>query len=314
MVYLSKKTTTLILTVCLLLNAECLVAQQGGGGGEQPSEGGEQPSEGGEQPSEGGETEQGGPQDTDYCALDGSDTYMAVTVDAETRTVESSGCPNYDWSSQTTPGGASDNGHVNVFPVEPVVCTEPTAYVGVYWTNDNLTDANMVGQGAVQGAIGVAFNGVPIFGNADGARVDAYISEGHTFNQCNGHSGPGGGYHYHAQVPDECLLEQPTEGAHSDLFGILADGIPIYGPLGDNGEVPTDLDECNGHTDETHSFYHYHVASDYEYPYIVNCLKGQVDFEQWSMVGSAGGAEDCTAAEEQYDYSFLETDFATLDL
>ncbi len=37
----------------------------------------------------------------------------------------------------------------------------------------------------------------------------------------------------------------------------MADGIPIFGPYGDNGVAPTDLDECGGHTDSKHTFINY---------------------------------------------------------
>jgi hypothetical protein len=40
----------------------------------------------------------------------------------------------------------------------------------------------------------------------------------------------------------------------------MADGILLYGPLGDNGVVPTDLDQCRGHTDTTYPYYHYHTT------------------------------------------------------
>ncbi|KAI8853946.1 hypothetical protein BC829DRAFT_429764 [Chytridium lagenaria] len=84
----------------------------------------------------------------------------------------------------------------------------------------------------------------------------------------------------------------------------MLDGIPIFGPLGDNGNVPTDLDECNGHVDSTYSFYHYHVAFNETYPYIVNCLKGCVS-KTISKSVAANSAPACSAATTQYDYSSL---------
>ncbi len=56
-----------------------------------------------------------------------------------------------------------------------------------------------------------------------------------------------------------CVYTQ-TAGDHSPLFGIMADSIPIYGQLSVGGVVPTDLDECGGHTDTKYPFYHYHVS------------------------------------------------------
>ena len=82
-----------------------------------------------------------------------------------------------------------------------------------------------------------------------------------------------------------------SSSEHSPIVGFMADGIPIYGPYTNNGESPTDLDECGGHSsdlppvpgmpnnnknnDKNPSFYHYHFQS--IYPYSVNCLKGCVD-------------------------------------
>jgi hypothetical protein len=148
------------------------------------------------------------------------------------------------------------------------------------------------------GPVGVAFNGAAFFGNSDMDGGDAYIFEGETFNQCNGHAAPGGAYHYHAQIPDECLNTAVNAGEHAQLVGFMADGIPIYSPEGDNGVIPEDLDECNGHTDIAHAFYHYHVASEYQYPYTVNCLRGKTDRSFFS--------NSCEEDESvQYDYSEL---------
>ena len=72
--------------------------------------------------------------------------------------------------------------------------------------------------------------------------------------------------------------------SHSPIVGFLADGIPIYGPRGANGAIPSDLDECNGH-DSDQPFYHYHATTNA--PYLVQCLKGCV-FRRlgWSNIGT----------------------------
>jgi hypothetical protein len=61
---------------------------------------------------------------------------------------------------------------------------------------------------------------------------------------------------------------------HSPMVGIMADGIPIYGPRGGNGSAPVDIDECGGHVTDL-PFYHYHFRS--TFPYSVKCLKGCLD-------------------------------------
>ena len=48
----------------------------------------------------------------------------------------------------------------------------------------------------------------------------------------------------------------------------------VYGPNGSDGKPPSDLDECNGHTDQERG-YHYHVTE--KFPYILGAYKGVVD-------------------------------------
>lgn len=78
------------------------------------------------------------------------------------------------------------------------------------------------------GVIAVAVNGMPIFGPTeapqDGYRdplLDAIL------DYCNGHTAPGGVYHYHAR-PD-CLFED-LEGNTSLVIGYALDGYPILAP------------------------------------------------------------------------------------
>jgi hypothetical protein len=232
------------------------------------------------------------------CSVDGSSYSIVATVSNGLRKVTTSGCPDYDWTGQTTPNEAAIEDEVYVFPIEPTVCVEPTAFVGVY---KDL--AKTIPNGSpVMSSIGVSYDGVALFSNSDDNSNDAFLYEAYTFDSCNGHVDHQGIYHYHSQVPDSCLLTVPMPNAHSDLFGFMADGIPVYGPYGDDGLVPTDLDECNGHTDDSFPFYHYHVAHGYQYPYIVNCLKGKLDTSLWPNFKVVSS---CVAATTQYDYSSL---------
>jgi hypothetical protein len=77
----------------------------------------------------------------------------------------------------------------------------------------------------------------------------------------------------------------PAEGAaqtaadraakrHSPKIGYAMDGYAIYGPLGDGGEAPADLDQCNGREHPTLG-YVYHVTPG-KFPYVVGCFHGQV--------------------------------------
>jgi hypothetical protein len=84
----------------------------------------------------------------------------------------------------------------------------------------------------------------------------------------------------------------------------MADGIPIYGPYGDKGVFPTDLDECNGHVDSTHGFYHYHITPNYKYPYLTNCLKGCISKGSNLAHGPFGNSlPACHPQNTQYDYT-----------
>jgi hypothetical protein len=122
------------------------------------------------------------------------------------------------------------------------------------------------------GPIGVAINGIPFYNpyNAEGA--DAAKNE--VFDECCGHPDPMGRYHYH--IYPKCIhtsfVDKP--GEHSPLIGFAFDGYGIYGPLNDGGKIPTDLDECNGHTDAARG-YHYHVTR--KFPYILGGYRGVVE-------------------------------------
>ena len=97
------------------------------------------------------------------------------------------------------------------------------------------------------GALGVAINGVVIFGYGDGksyssaqdANVgngdgnwdsDAWVSEELTMDAAGGgHANDGGTYHYHA-TPFALYIDPAT--GHSAIIGYAFDGFPIYGPFG----------------------------------------------------------------------------------
>ncbi|CAI5484255.1 unnamed protein product [Closterium sp. Yama58-4] len=134
------------------------------------------------------------------------------------------------------------------------------------------------------------------------------------------HPSPFGQYHYHVApgVANPSAISasrttnfhlcsasfwKDTPGEHSPLLGFLADGIPLYGPRGAGGELPSGVDECGGHVGDGSGgepvFYHYHASS--TAPYTVACLKGCVDSSDWGNVGSAS----CSQATKQYDYSSL---------
>src|SRR5439155_2049684 len=114
------------------------------------------------------------------------------------------------------------------------------------------------------GPIGVATNRVPFYNPYNREGADAAKNE--VFDECCGHPDPRGRYHYH--IYPKCIHTsfKDEPGKHSPLIGYAFDGFAIYGPNGEDGKPPADLDECNGHSDPVHG-YHYHVSS--KFPYIL---------------------------------------------
>ncbi|MDP2313576.1 MAG: YHYH protein [Pseudomonadota bacterium] len=196
---------------------------------------------------------------------------MTVSLsDDDMLTVGDDGVPDHDvleayalMDGTTTPVVTST--YTMTFPMAPVVATETTDTSG--------------------GAIGVAISGGRYFNpyEGDGTTValdSNFEVDGVPFvDSCNAHPLPDGGdYHYHG-VP-YCITDViDTDGAHSRLIGVLLDGFTVYGPWGDGGSPPTDLDACSGHTGVTPEFadavYHYHLTE--TAPYSIPCYRGEVE-------------------------------------
>lgn len=122
------------------------------------------------------------------------------------------------------------------------------------------------------GPIGVAINGVPFYNPYNAQGQDAAKNE--VFDECCGHPDPMGRYHYHIYPRCVHTSFKDEAGKHSELIGYAFDGFAIYGPNGDGGKPPTDLDECNGHSDPVRG-YHYHVTN--KFPYIIGGYRGVVE-------------------------------------
>lgn len=137
------------------------------------------------------------------------------------------------------------------------------------------------------GPIGVAINGVPFYNpytREGNDAVDGPFAE--VFDSCCGHPDQMGRYHYH-QYP-VCVKSPFKEapGEHSPIIGYAFDGFAIYGPHDEGGKPPTDLDECNGHSDSQRG-YHYHVTS--KFPYILGAYRGVVDQANFDRRGRFAG-------------------------
>jgi hypothetical protein len=159
----------------------------------------------------------------------------------------------------------------------------------------------------IPGVVGIMLNGVGIFNDGDRESNDAYLTEGKTMDQCNGHCAMTT-YHTHTLPGGCCAYLAETGKTHSPFWAVMADGIPVAGPHGDSGKFPTDLDECRGHVDKAYPFYHYHTTSEMKSPYIVGCLKGCVlnNFGNPRLNSYVTTADTCQKANIQYDYSTMQ--------
>jgi len=133
------------------------------------------------------------------------------------------------------------------------------------------------------GPIGVAVNGIPFYNpyNAEGQNaVSGLYAE--VFDSCCGHPDQQGRYHYHKYPV--CLKTpfRDRPGAHSPVIGYAFDGYALYGPQGENGLPPTDLDACNGHEDSERG-YHYHATK--RFPYLLGGYRGVVDGRNFDRPG-----------------------------
>lgn len=169
--------------------------------------------------------------------------------------IESDGIPNHQtgkFPSADNPNRILKQSYKFYIPLKPKIAAKPTK--------------------TPMGPIGVAVNGIPFYNQYNMEGQDAVKVE--VFDSCCGHPDPMGAYHYHKYPVCVKSPFKDEAGKHSQLIGYAFDGFAIYGPSGENGKPPTDLDECNGHTDKERG-YHYHVTE--KPPYIIGAYKGVVE-------------------------------------
>jgi len=127
----------------------------------------------------------------------------------------------------------------------------------------------------IDGNVGVALNGVNLAAAAPTAAIlGAYTIA--AFDDCVGHVNPVAGYHYHGanHGDGDCPAIAFESDGHAGAFAYAMDGFLIYGMLDSEGNEPTDLDECRGHSDDIRG-YHYHTAGAGENAFI-GCFRGEV--------------------------------------
>jgi phosphatidylethanolamine-binding protein (PEBP) family uncharacterized protein len=131
---------------------------------------------------------------------------------------------------------------------------------------------------AVDGPIGVAVNGVPIFNpckqggcSAPGGGDTKAVGE---LDICNGHAGRADDYHYHA-APTCLMAGQSSNYWNTHPVGWALDGFAIFGYNDATGTVATRDSICGGNTSAVSnapSGYSYHVTD--TSPYILSCFRG----------------------------------------
>jgi phosphatidylethanolamine-binding protein (PEBP) family uncharacterized protein len=128
---------------------------------------------------------------------------------------------------------------------------------------------------AVDGPIGIAINGVPIFNPCkQGGCQNGDTKVLGELDSCNGHAGRGDDYHYHA-APTCLMAAQPSSYWDTHPLGWALDGFGIYGYNNADGSVATRDAICGGNTSTVvgaPSGYSYHVTN--TSPYVLSCFRG----------------------------------------
>jgi len=217
-----------------------------------------------------------------YCNPDGSSYESSFSSDTATgfATISSNNCPAHKFENNI-PAPFTDNcalvmDWTYTIPLTPVFRDEAGNADSSATAAQSATDGRNYKARWVEGRIGIALSNVMVAYPGTGKDYDdgdAMVSEGSTFDYCGGHSSPtnnagdGGFYHYHGQP--YCLDRNSGDDddvaedyLHSPLVAWMLDGFPLYGHFGDSGELPTDLDECNGHSGDSgaNGGYHYHTT------------------------------------------------------
>ncbi|MFT6399123.1 MAG: hypothetical protein ACJAYU_003887 [Bradymonadia bacterium] len=224
--------------------------------------------------------------------------------------VEANGIIAYEFVSMTPNALAAQDYEWHI-PLEPV------------W----MDDAEDI---ALLGEVGIAINGLPIYGPNEGEFPDPYGDPVYNgiMDVCQGHTAQRGDYHYHALIVD-CLTASTPNGEPDPIIGYSFDGYAIYGSMGctdeDCDEVvefqsgwqqtgdpttyawdnhayeasddPTVLDRCNGRIGPDGT-YRYHATA--TFPYILGCQHGEVAGGDGGDGGDdpGGAPTSCTETSE----------------
>ena len=127
----------------------------------------------------------------------------------------------------------------------------------------------------VDGPVGVAINGVPIFNPCkQGGCQNGDTKVLGELDVCNGHAGRADDYHYHA-APTCLMAGKPADYWDTHPVGWALDGFAIFGYRNADGTVAPRDSLCGGNTSavvNAPAGYSYHVTD--ASPYVLSCLRG----------------------------------------
>ncbi|NQX84668.1 MAG: YHYH protein [Flavobacteriaceae bacterium] len=136
--------------------------------------------------------------------------------------------------------------------------------------------------------MGVSRDGIPMTGHPPSAtQAGGGIAGIPSIDPCGGHMDPFGYYHLHfgpEEMNNVLAANNMTDvsctnftQSETAFIGFAKDGYPIYAAKDEDGTLPSDLDECQGHFGVTADYpdgvYHYHVSNT-SAPNLPECLKG----------------------------------------
>lgn len=205
---------------------------------------------------------------------------VTLTASATGVTASSDGQPDY-LSNYFAAGNPCHEDYTDAIQNPNQISAQ--SYALTFPSAPTLTGASMRGTAVV----GLALNGVPIFGNF-AAPGDDIFEEALTFDRCGAHPQMAGKYHYHAE---------PYSISYDDsaFIGVMRDGYAIYGRRDADGSMPT-LDAAGGHTgttpDSATPVYHYHVNMQ------TSTATGTAGEQQWFLTtgqfaGTPGACTGC---------------------
>lgn len=128
---------------------------------------------------------------------------------------------------------------------------------------------------AVDGPIGIAINGVPIFNPCkQGGCQNGDTKVLGELDVCNGHAGRADDYHYHA-APNCMMAGKAANYWDTHPVGWALDGFAIFGYNNADGSVASRDSTCGGNTapvPNAPAGYAYHVTD--ASPYVLACFRG----------------------------------------